>query len=74
MFDPYQYPWTNTEGEPRTLGQLYIKWKNGESKNFEVGDPQAEDSGIEVILDRLFQKVLVQELAGTSSYVQVKLK
>lgn len=74
MFDPYLYEWSNTEGHPRTLGQLYYKWKDCSSKNIPANVLQPEGSNIEVVLEKAMEMIFDSEDTETPSYIQIKLE
>jgi len=72
VFNPYEFAWTNTEGAPRSLGQLFTKWKGGVSKNMAATDFQSGSANTEAIFDKVLQLVCSGE--AVPSYVQVKLQ
>ena len=73
VFDPYLYAWTNTEGHPRTLGQIYSKWKGVDNKNMPVTALNTESNNMELVFDKLIEMVITKEHTGIPSYIQVKL-
>ena len=71
IFDPYLYAWTNTEGQPRTLGQLYTRWRGSDNTNMPLKSLQSEESNMESMFDKSMEMVFITKKNVILSYVQV---
>ena len=73
VFNPEQFAWTNSDGNPRTLGQFFTIWKKCVNKCMVSTEFEAEGTNMEVILDKLFAMLSTGDLAKPTSYIQVRL-
>jgi hypothetical protein len=65
--------WTNTEGKPRSVGQLFTAWKKCPSKQMQAGEiQQPEGANMVIVLDSLLGSLITGELSKTPIHVQVK--
>jgi len=72
VFDPYLYSWTNTEGQARTMGQLFTKWKGCNIKNMPISEFQSEGTNMDLVLDKMINMVIGHDFIGPPTFVQIK--
>eukprot|EP00831_Metopus_contortus_P046645 TRINITY_DN374_c0_g1_i5.p1 TRINITY_DN374_c0_g1~~TRINITY_DN374_c0_g1_i5.p1 ORF type:complete len:314 (-),score=80.26 TRINITY_DN374_c0_g1_i5:42-983(-) len=71
-FHPEDFYWTNTEGNPRTLGQLFCNWKKCAVKNMQSNEAELEGANLEIVMESLLSSVITGELSKTTVFIQVK--